>query len=379
MLKNSRFQFCSIENRRWCEEAVMRGVDHQQSGMFSYISAERRVPKDHPLRAIRVMVDAALKESSWRFNAVYASSGRPSIPPEKLLRALLLQMLYTVRSERLLMEQLDYNFLFRWFVGLNLDDPVWDVTVFTKNRERLLVGEVAQGFFNAVVEQAGAQGLLSNEHFTVDGTLIEAWAGHKSFKRKGNLQNPPDDPSNPSVDFHGERRTNATHQSTTDPEARLAKKGAGKEARLCYAGHVQMDNRHGLVVNTRLTQASGNAEPMAALAMAAEIGGQRRVTLGADKGYDRKEFVRALREHRVTPHVAQKINSAIDRRSTRYPGYLLSQWRRKRVEEIFGWLKTVAGLRKTRHRGIARVGWTFTFAAAAYNLVRMRNLAPVAT
>jgi len=360
--------------------AVMRGVDHQQSGMFSYISAERRVPKDHPLRAIRVMVDSALRESSWRFDAVYASSGRPSIPPEKLLRALLLQMLYTVRSERLLMEQLDYNFLFRWFVGLNIDDPVWDVTVFTKNRERLLVGEVAQGFFNAVVEQAGAQGLLSNQHFTVDGTLIEAWAGHKSFKRKGDDQpTPPDDPGNPSVNFHGERRSNATHQSTTDPEARLARKGPGKEARLCYAGHVQMDNRHGLVVNTRLTQASGNAEPIAALAMAAEITGQGRVTLGADKGYDHKELVRALREHRVTPHVAQKVHSAIDRRSTRHPGYRLSQWRRKRVEEIFGWLKTVAGLRKTRHRGIARVGWTFTFAAAAYNLVRMRNLPPVAT
>jgi len=278
------------------------------------------------------MVDAALKESSWRFDAVYATSGRPSIPPEKLLRALLLQVLYTVRSERLLMEQLDYNFLFRWFVGLNIDDPVWDVTVFTKNRERLLVGEVAQGFFNAVVEQAGAQGLLSNEHFTVDGTLIEAWAGHKSFKRKGDDQpTPPDDPSNPSVDFHGERRTNATHQSTTDPQARLARKGPGKEARLCYAGHVQMDNRHGLVVNIRLTQTSGKAEPMAALAMAAEITGQGRVTLGADKGYDQKELVRALREYRVTPHVAQKVNSAIDRRSTRHPGYLLSQRRRKRV------------------------------------------------
>jgi hypothetical protein len=244
----------------------------------------------------------------------------------------------------------------------------------------LLVGEVAPGFFNAVVEQADAQGLLSNEHFTVDGTLIEAWAGHKSFKRKGDdQQTRPDDPGNPSVDFHGERRTNATHQSTTDPESRLARKGSGKEAKLCYAGHVQMDNRHGLVVNTRLTQASGNAEPAAALAMAAEIAGQGRVTLGADKGYDQKELVRALRERNVTPHVAQKVNSAIDRRSTRHPGYQLSQWRRKRVEEIFGWLKTVAGLRKTRHRGIARVGWTFTFAAAVYNLVRIRNLLPVAT
>jgi transposase len=357
------------------EVAAMRGADQQQSGMFSYISAERRVPKDHPLRAIRVMVDVALKESSWRFDAVYASSGRPSIPPEQLLRALLLQVLYTVRSERLLMEQLDYNFLFRWFVGLNIDDPVWDVTVFTKNRERLLVGEVAQGFFTAVVEQARARGLLSDEHFTVDGTLIEAWAGHKSFKRTGDdQQHPPEDPGNPSVDFHGERRSNATHQSTTDPDARLARKGPGKEAKLCYAGHVQMDNRHGLVVNTRLTQASGTAEPAAALAMAAEIGGQGRVTLGADKGYDQKQLVRALREHHVTPHVAQKTHSAIDRRRTRHPGYLLSQWRRKRVEEIFGWLKTVAGLRKTRHRGLARVGWAFTFAAAAYNLVTMRNL-----
>src|SRR3979411_1972217 len=244
----------------------MRGLDHQQSGMFSYISAERRVPKDHPLRAIRVMVDCALKESSWRFDAVYASSGRPSIAPEKLLRALLLQVLYTVRSERLLMEQLDYNFLFRWFVGLNIDDPVWDVTVFTKNRERLLVGEVAQGFFNAVVEQAGAQGLLSNEHFTVDGTLIEAWAGHKSFKRKGDGQHtPPDDPGNPSVNFHGERRTNATHQSTTDPEARLLRKGPGQEAKLYFFGHALMENRHGLLVDLQVTTATGTAEREAVL------------------------------------------------------------------------------------------------------------------
>jgi hypothetical protein len=242
------------------------------------------------------------------------------------------------------------------------------------------VSEVAQGFFNAVVDQADAQGLLSNEHFTVDGTLIEAWAGAKSFKRKGDeRQTPPDDPGNPSVDFHGERRTNATHQSTTDPEALLARKGSGKEAKLCYAGHVEMDNRHGLVVDTRLTQATGRAEPDAALAMATDIPGQHRVTLGADKGYDQKELVRALRQHRVTPHIAQKASSAIDRRSTRFPGYLISQRKRKRVEEIFGWLKTIAGLRQTHHRGIARVGWTFTFAAAAYNLVRMRNLMPVAT
>jgi transposase len=358
----------------------MRGVDHQQSGMFSYISAEQRVPKDHPLRALRALVDGALNELGPRFEVLYASGGRPSIAPEKLLRALLLQVLYTVRSERLLMEQLDYNFLFRWFVGLNIDDRVWDVTVFTKNRERLLEGAVAQGFFNAVVEHARAQGLLSDEHFTVDGTLIEAWAGHKSFKRKdADPKPPPDDPGNPSVDFHGERRSNATHQSTTDPQARLARKGAGKEAKLCYAGHVEMDNRHGLVVNTRLTQATGTAEPEAALAMVEELAGWGRRTLGADKGYDQKELVRQLREHGVTPHIAQKPHSGIDGRTTRHPGYLLSQWRRKRVEEIFGWLKTVGGLRKTRHRGVARVGWTFTFAATAYNLVRMRNLIPVAT
>jgi transposase len=247
--------------------------------MFSYISAEQRVPRNHPLRALRALVDAALEELGPRFEALYASGGRPSIAPEKLLRALLLQVLYTVRSERLLMEQLDYNFLFRWFVGLNIDDPVWDVTVFTKNRERLLEGEVAQGFFNAVVGHARARGLLSDEHFTVDGTLIEAWAGHKSFTRKdADRQPPPDDPGNPSVDFHGERRSNATHQSTTDPQARLARKGAGKEAKLCYAGHVEMDNRHGLVVNTRLTQATGTAEPEAALAMVAELAGWGRVT-----------------------------------------------------------------------------------------------------
>jgi len=362
------------------EVAVMRGVDQQQSGMFSYISAEQRVPKDHPLRAIRVMVDAALKESSWRFDAVYAASGRPSIAPEKLLRALLLQVLYTVRSERLLMEQLDYNFLFRWFVGLNIDDPVWDVTVFTKNRERLLVGEVAQGFFNAVLEQARAQGLLSNEHFTVDGTLIEAWAGHKSFKRKAaGPQPPPDDPGNPSIDFHGESRSNDTHQSTTDPEARLARKGAGKEAKLSYAGHVLMENRHGLAVNGRVTQATGRAEPEAALALLEELPGRHRVTLGADKGYDRKELVQALRQHQVTPHLARKPSSIIDQRTTRHPGYAISQQKRKRVEEIFGWLKTVGGLRKTRYRGLARVGWMFTFALAAYNLVRMRNLLPAPT
>jgi transposase len=355
----------------------MRGTDHQQSTMFSYISAERRVPKDHPLRAVRAMVDTGLRELSPRFEAIYAAHGRPSIAPEKLLRALLLQVLYTVRSERLLMEQLDYNLLFRWFVGLNLDEPVWDATVFSKNRERLLKGGIAEGFFQAVLEQARAQGLLSDEHFTVDGTLIEAWAGHKSFKRKDQGEsNPPpdDDPGNRSVDFHGEQRRNDTHQSTTDPEALLARKGAGKEAKLSYAGHVLMENRNGLAVDGCVTQATGRAEVEAAIEMVEGIEGWGRVTLGADKGYDRKEFVLELREHQVTPHIARKPTTIIDGRTIRHPGYAISQQKRKRIEEIYGWLKTVGGLRKTRHRGVAKVDWMFTFALAVYNLVRMRNL-----
>jgi transposase len=357
----------------------MRGADTEQSSMFSYISAERRVPKDHPLRAIRTMADAALKELDQRFEGMYAAMGRPSIPPERLLRALLLQVLYTVRSERLLMEQLDYNLLFRWFVGLSIDNPVWDVTVFTKNRDRLLEAEVAEAFFAAVLAQARQRGLLSDEHFTVDGTLIEAWAGQKSFKRKDEQadKTPPDDddPGNPTVDFHGEQRRNDTHQSTSDPEARLARKGKGKESKLSYAGHVLMENRHGLAVNSCVTQASGRAEPEAALAMVEEIPGWHRITLGADKGYDRKELVKEMREHRVTPHFACKPTSIIDQRTTRHPGYAISQRKRKRVEEIFGWVKTIGGQRKTRYRGVARVDWMFSLALAAYNLVRMRNLA----
>ena len=355
----------------------MRGAEYEQSSMFSYISAERRVPKDHPLRAIRTMADAALKELDQRFEGMYAAMGRPSIPPERLLRALLLQVLYTVRSERLLMEQLDYNLLFRWFVGLSIDNPVWDVTVFTKNRDRLLEAEVAEAFFAAVLAQARQRGLLSDEHFTVDGTLIEAWAGQKSFKRKDEQadKTPPDDddPGNPTVDFHGEQRRNDTHQSTSDPEARLARKGKGKESKLSYAGHVLMENRHGLAVNSCVTQASGRAEPEAALAMVEELPGWHRITLGADKGYDRKELVKEMREHRATPHFACKPTSIIDQRTTRHPGYAISQ--RKRVEEIFGWVKTIGGQRKTRYRGVARVDWMFSLALAAYNLVRMRNLA----
>ena len=357
----------------------MRGDDRQQSAMFSYLSPEARVPQDHPLRVIRTMVDQVLAELSPRFEQLYAQTGRPSIAPEKLLRALLLQVLYTVRSERLLMEHLDYNLLFRWFVGLNMDDLVWDPTVFTKNRERLLKGDVAQAFFDRVLAQARQRQLLSSEHFTVDGTLVEAWAGQKSFKKKGAPETAPDDPGNPTVDFHGERRTNDTHTSTTDPEARLYKKAQGQEAKLCYLGHVLMENRHGLAVQSQVTQATGTAERETAPEMIGTVKTRnRRVTLGADKAYDTTESVQVLRGQRVTPHVAQNTTrreSAIDGRTTRHPGYEVSQRKRKRIEEIFGWLKTVALMRKTRHRGVRRVGWMFTFATAVYNLVRMRNLA----
>jgi transposase len=365
------------------EEDTMRGDDPQQAAMFSYISPEERVPQEHPLRRIRGMVEAVLKELSPPFERLYARTGRPSIAPEKLLRALLLQVLYTIRSERLLMEQLDYNLLFRWFVGLNMDDSIWDASTFSKNRERLLEGEVAYAFFDQVLAQARERDLLSDEHFTVDGTLIEAWAGQKSFQRKTpeTPPSPPDDPGNPSIDFRGERRTNASHASTTDPEARLYKKARGQEAKLAYLGHVLMENRHGLVVALRITQATGTAEREAALAMAEAIPGQQRVTLGADKNYATRDFVRELRELRVTPQVAQNTmgrSSAIDGRTTRHPGYAVSQRKRKCVEEIFGWMKTVGLLRKTRYRGVARVGWMFTFAAAVYNLVRLRTLAAVA-
>jgi len=356
----------------------MRGDDRQQAAMWSYISPEQRVPADHPLRALRTMVDGAMVELSPEFARLYSPVGRPSIAPEKLLRALLLQVLYSVRSERLLMEQLDYNLLFRWFVGLNMDDPVWDVTVFTKNRQRLLQGDIAQAFFDRVLAQARRQGVLSDEHFTVDGTLIEAWASLKSFKRKDTAGAQPDDPGNPTVNFHGERRSNATHASTTDPEARLFRKGNGQEAKLYYQGHVLMENRHGLAVSGCVTTATGYGERAAALEMLGTLGHGRRVTLGADKAYDTRDFVQAVRLLQVTPHVAQNNTartSAIDERTTRHEGYDSSQQKRKRIEEIFGWLKTIGVLRKTRHRGRARVGWMFLFGLAVYNLVRMRTLA----
>jgi transposase len=356
----------------------MRGPDHQQSAMFSYLSPEQRVPADHPLRAVRQMADTILAQLSQLFSKMYSDIGRRSIPPEKLLRALLLQVLYTVRSERMLMEQLEYNLLFRWFVGLNMDEPVWDVTVFTKNRERLLKADIAKKFFELVLQQAQALDLMSDEHFTVDGTLLEACAGLKSFKRvDGAAEPPPDDGSNPTVDFHGEKRSNQTHQSTTDPDAMLAKKGAGKEAKLSYSGHVLMENRNGLVADVEVLQANGTAERDAALVMIENIQGDQPITIGADKAYDTKDFVKEARNMNATPQVAQNNKgrkSAIDGRTTRHLGYAISQQKRKRVEEIFGWMKTVGGMRKLRHRGLQLVGWMFTFAAAAYNLVRIRNL-----
>lgn len=358
----------------------MRGEDQQQSHMFSYLSPEARVRKDHPLRAIRAMMDEVLSQLSRQFDSMYARVGRPSIAPEKLLRAQVLQMLYTIRSERLLMEEMDYNLLFRWFVGLNADDEVWDASTFTKNRDRLLEADVAKEFLAVVVEQARGQGLISDEHFTVDGTLLEAWASAKSFKPKEEKQgSAPDDPGNPTVNFRGEKRSNETHESKSDPEARLARKGAGKESKLSYSGNLLVENRNGLIVDAEVFQANGTAERDAALIMLEQIAGTQPLTVGGDKGFDTRDFVKECRHMRVTPHVAQNVErrggSAIDGRTTRHPGYAISQNKRKRIEECFGWLKTIALLRKVRHRGVSKVHWIFTLACAAYNLVRMRNLA----
>jgi len=359
----------------------MRGQDTQQSAMFSYLAPEERVPAHHPLRRILPMVDAALKALSPSFDKMYSTFGRPSIAPEKLLKGLLLQVLYTVRSERMLMEQLEYNLLFRWFVGLNMDEAVWVPTVYSKNRDRLMEGDIAEKFFEQVLDQARRSELLSDEHFSVDGTLIEAWASHKSFQRKdGSDQTPKDDPGNPTVNFHGEKRSNDTHESTTDSDARLARKSGGHEAKLAYCGSVMIENRHGLVVDAELLQCNGTAERDAALLMVERLEGNERVTVAGDKGYDTKDFVNEMRGMNATPHVAQNENrpggSAIDGRTTRHEGYRISQQKRKRIEEVFGWLKTVGMMRKTRHRGMPKVAWMFTFAAAAYNLVRMRNLLP---
>jgi len=363
----------------------MRGSDNRSEGLFSYVSCEARVPSDHPLRAIRAIVDEALEVLSPELEGLYAKVGRPSIAPEKLLRGLLLQAFYSVRSERQLMEQLDYNLLFRWFVGLSMDAPVWDVTVFTKNRERLLAGEIAAKFMAAVLNQARLRKLLSDEHFSVDGTLIEAWASLKSFRPKDGSGEPPGPGRNGEGNFHGEKRSNETHASSTDPQARLYKKGDGQAARMAYMGHLLMENRNGLIVDAELTQATGKAEREAALALLdRRKASGRRITLGADKGYDVTDFIGDLRARNVTPHIAidghrtktgRYRKTAIDRRTTRHPGYAASLRIRKRIEEAFGWLKTIANLRKTRHRGVQRVGWSFVLAATAYNLLRIPKLA----
>ena len=360
----------------------MRGEDQRPEQLFSYVGLETRIPADHPLRAIRVLVDEALAGLSGDFSRIYADNGRPSIPPERLLRALLLQAFYTVRSERQLMEQLNYNLLFRWFVGLSIDDRVWVPTVFCKNRDRLLNGDIAAKFFTKVLNLPQVEKLLSSDHFSVDGTLIDAWASMKSFVPKDG-DDPPtgkgDDPGggrNAERDFHGQKRKNDTHSSTTDPDARLLRKGAGKEAKLCHMGHLMIENRNGLVVDARLTEANGTAERETALDMIADnaLPGS---TVGADKNYDTADFVTRCRELGCVPHVSQNNTnrrSAIDGRTTRHPGYRLSSIKRKRIEEPFGWIKTVGGLRKTRHCGRPLVGWFFVLTAAAYNLVRIPKL-----
>lgn len=355
----------------------MRGTDRETGKLFSYSSPESLVPQDHPLRAIRALVNGALERLSPTFEGLYAEEGRPSIAPERLLRALLLQALFTIRSERQLMQQISYNMLFRWFVGLAMDVAVWDVTVFTKNRDRLLQGDVARGFLVAILVDPQVKPLLSSEHFSVDGTLIEAWASMKSFRPKDGSGEPPAPGRNGERDFHGEKRGNETHASTTDPDARLYKKSPGSAARLCHMGHVVMENRNGLVVAAQMTPATGTAEREAAVAMVEDLADGQRITLGADKAYDTADFVAEMRRLGVTPHVSQNTNgrrSAIDRRTTRHPGYAISVRVRKRIEEVFGWIKTTGGLRKTRHRGTALVGWMFTLAAAAYNVVRIPKL-----
>lgn len=360
----------------------MRGADHPQTTVFSMISIEDRIPVDHPLRAMLALVNPVLAALSPRFQAMYSTLGRPSIPPERLLRALLLQVLYTIRSERQLMEQLDYNLLFRWFVGLNPDDPIWAPTVFTKNRERLIEGQIADAFLQEILKVAHERGLLSHEHFTVDGTLLDAWASQKSFQRKDGKAPPPtdNDPSNPSVNFRHERRSNKTHESKTDPDARLWRKGPNTGAMLTHLGSVTMDNRHGLIVATDVRPPSYDAECDAGVEMLTTLEPRaRRRTVGADKAYDRADFVAGTRACGTTPHVAQNIHatrptSAVDDRTTRHAGYRVSQVKRKLIEESFGWCKSIGGLRKLHHRGREKVSWIFTFTNAAYNLVRLRTL-----
>ena len=358
----------------------MRGEERRQRSMLLLVNLEERIPKDHPLTSIKQMADLALRQLSPIFDEIYSVLGRPSIPPERLLKASLLIALYTIRSERMFCEQLDYNLLFRWFLNMELDEPSFDHSSFTTNRNRLLEREIAGEFFRQIVAQGQTLGLLSNEHFTVDGTLIEAWASLKSFKRKGQKSGAgPDDPGNPTVNFHGEHRANATHQSTTDPEALLARKGKGKEAKLCYSANALVENRNSLLIDFQVEPADGRAERRAAVAMADErLAGSRRITLGGDKGYDTRDFVASCRALNITPHVAQNDarpgGSALDARTTRQPGYAVSQWIRKRIEEAFGWMKTVGGLRKTRYRGRERVQIHAYLVGAAYNLLRIARL-----
>jgi transposase len=356
----------------------MRGIENHQESMFSYVSTETRIPKDHPLRVIRTMADEVLREMNGTFEEQYSFMGRPSIPPEYLIRATLLQILYTIRSERLLMEQLAYNLLFRWFVGLSVDDAVWNHSTFSKNRERLLTGTAANEFFARVVELARKENLLSDEHFSVDGTLIESWASLKTFRPKDESKGPGDGTRNPFVDFRGEKRKNDTHVSTTDPEARLATKGSGQTAKICHSAHVLMENRHGLAVDCEVETPSGHAERDAALLMMKRCPGENPKTLSADKGYDHADFVEGARAAGFTPHVARNVSngrsSHIDGRTTRHAGYKVSQKIRKRIEEIFGWAKTVGGMRKMRVVGQLNTEGYLLYALAAFDLVRMRNI-----
>jgi len=356
----------------------MRGSDERRDGLFSYVRPESRIPKNHPLRVIRTLADEALGALDAQFAELYAEHGRPSVPPEQLLRALLLQAFYTIRSERQLMEQLNYNLLFRWFVGLSVDDPVWVPTVFSKNRDRLLEGDIAAAFMSAVLNLPRVQVLVSDEHFSVDGTLIKAWASLKSFRRKDGNDEPPSPGRNGERNFRREKRSNETHASTTDPDARLARKSGGQESKMGFTGHLLMENRKGLIVDARLTLASGTAEPEAALDMLGELPAAGNKTVGADKNYDTAAFVAAARELNVTPHVAQNITahrgSNIDGRTTRHDGYRVSQVIRKRIEEANGWIKEVGGMAQTKFRGLKRVGWMFTLKAAAYNLIRLPGL-----
>lgn len=367
----------------------MRGEQRPSEGLFSYIRLEERVPEDHPLRSIRALVNEALAALSERFEALYSNTGRPSIPPEYLLRATLLQAFFTVRSERQLMQQIDYNLLFRWFVGLSIDDAVWDATVFTKNRDRLLEADVAREFLAALLALPQVKRLLSSDHFSVDGTLIESWASMKSFRPKDGSGEPPADGRNGERNFHREKRSNATHISTTDPDAKLYRKGEGRESRLCYMGHVLMENRNGLAVAGDVTRATGTAERETALDLIdSRRSGQQRITVGGDKGFDVEGFVHALRERKVTPHIAidghltktgKRRKTAIDGRTLRHAGYDISQRCRKRIEEIFGWIKTTGGIAQVKVRGLTKVRAVFTFAILAYNLVRIPKLLAVAS